>query len=63
MGYDRLCHAWLDKLNLPQSFDSLEDTEKIHTLLNDVNYVKHTAQFIVDAFNLHSKLLYCGGIR
>ena len=62
-GYDRLRHAWLDKLNLPQSFYSLEDTEKIHTLLNDVSYVKHTAQFIVDAFNLRSKLIYLGGTR
>ena len=58
-----LRHAWLDKLNLPQSFYSLEDTEKIHTLLNDVNYVKHTAQFIVDAFNLRSKLIYLGDTR
>ena len=35
-GYVRLRHTWHDKLNLPQSFDSLEETDYTVVVLDKV---------------------------
>ena len=55
-AYDTLRHAWLARLEVPENFDQLNDTEKIDIAINNIENVKPTAQFIVDAFNLRSRL-------
>ena len=57
-GYHDLRQLLYDKLTLPDNFHFLSEAEQLSTLINTPDYVKHTAQFIIDAFNLRSTLLY-----
>ena len=57
-GYNDLRQRWLDKLDLPGNFSERSDADQIKILVNTPEYVKPTAQFIIDAFELRSKLLY-----
>ena len=50
--------AWLSKLDLPENFSLLIDDQKLSILINDENKVKSTSQFIVDAFNMRSRILF-----
>ena len=53
-----LKHALLSKLNLPDNFALLSEEQQLRLLINETDNVKPTAQFIVDAFNLRSKIIY-----
>ena len=53
-----LRNVWLEKLQLPLYFDLCNDIEKLKILFNCPDYLKPTAQYIKDAFDLRSKLLY-----
>ena len=57
-AYHELRQAWLSKLDLPENFNSLIDDQKLIMLINDENKVKSTSQFIVDAFNMRSRILF-----
>ena len=48
---------WLDSVKVPENFDQLADNSKIKVLTN-LDNVKATAQFIVEAFNQRNKLLF-----
>ena len=48
---------WHEKMTLPNNFDNLPLETKLSTVLNDPQNVKFTAQFILNAFNLRSKIL------
>ena len=56
-AYSNLRQTWLSKLELPEYFEFFSPDKKLCTLINDVNNVKQTAQFIIDAFNLRSKII------
>ena len=56
-GYRQLRQQWLDSVNVPENFDQLADNGKIKVLTN-LDNVKATAQFIVEAFNHRNKLLF-----
>ena len=56
-GYTDIRQQWLDSLKLPDNFDQLTDTGKMAVLIN-LDNVKLTAQFIVEAFNQRAKLLF-----
>ena len=57
-GYSDLRQLLYDKLTLPDNFHFLSEAEQLSTLINTPDYVKHTAQFIIDAFNQRCKMLY-----
>ena len=57
-AYDDIRQAWLSKLDLPENFHLQTDYEKLAFLINQVDNVKQTAQFIVDAFNMRSRILF-----
>ena len=58
-AYHLLRQTWLAKLKVPNNFEKLNDTEKLSIAINEIDNVKPTAQFIVDAFNLRSRILLC----
>ena len=49
--------AMASNVNVPDNFNQLTDAERIKVLIN-IDNVKSTAQFIVEAFNLRNKLLF-----
>ena len=53
-----LRQALLSKLNLPDNFALLSEEQQLRFLINETDNVQPTAQFIVDAFNLRSKIIY-----
>ena len=57
-GYRELRQSWLSKLQLPETFSHSTNAEKTSLVINNVNNVKLTAQFIVDAFDFRGRLLY-----
>ena len=60
-AYSNLRHTWLNTLEKPENFENLVLDEKLKTVLNIPANMKHTANFIIDAFNARSKInLYCG---
>ena len=56
-AYHLLRQTWLARLRVPENFAELNDTEKLNIAINEIDNVKPTAQFIVDAFNLRSRIL------
>jgi hypothetical protein len=44
-------------LKLPENFLEIEASEKLKIVLNEVENVKLTGQFIIDAFNYRSKIV------
>jgi hypothetical protein len=48
---------WLRKMNLPPNFDQMTVEIKLRVVLNDPSNVKPTAQFIVKAYDIRSKIL------
>ena len=48
---------WFGKMTLPENFEALPVKIKLKTALNDQMNIKFTAQFIVEALNIRSKLL------
>ena len=55
--YEAKRGIWHEKMTLPNNFDNLPLETKLSTVLNDPQNVKFTAQFILNAFNLRSKIL------
>ena len=55
--YESIRNSWLTKLNLPTNFENLPECEKLKVALNDEKNVSITAQFIVDAYRLRSKVV------
>ena len=62
-AYHLLRQSWLSRLDLPENFTQLGDTEKLKVAINNIKNVKPTAQFIVDAFNLRSRILVLKGTQ
>ena len=54
--YESIRNTWLTKLNSPTNFEYLPEFEKLKVALNDEKNVSLTAQFIVDAYRLRSKV-------
>ena len=57
VGYRQIRQQWLSNVNVPNNFNQLTDAERIKVLIN-IDNVKSTAQFIVEAFNLRNRLLF-----
>ena len=57
-AYDNIRQAWLNKLELPNNYELLLNEEKLSVLINHSNNVKQTSQFIIDAFNMRTKILF-----
>ena len=62
-AYHLLRQAWLARLEGPENFSQLGDIEKLNVAINDTKNVKATAQFIVDAFSLRSRILEMKGAK
>ena len=56
-AYGAARNVWFGKMNLPDNFKNLPVEIKLKTVLNDQFNVKFTAQFIIEAFKIRSKLL------
>ena len=56
VSYTEMRANWLSKLKLPENFLEIEASEKLKIVLNEVENVKLTGQFIIDAFNYRSKI-------
>ena len=56
-AYNELRQKWLQKINTPENFANLEICHKLKIVLNEAENVKFTAQFIIDAFNIRSKIV------
>ena len=57
-AYGNLRHTWLNKLEKPENFERISLEDKLKLVLNNPANVKHTANFISDAFNARSKILF-----
>ena len=55
--YEELRQAWLQKLVKPENFMQLEACEKLKIVLNEANNVKATGQFIIDLYDVRSKIV------
>ena len=55
--YDELRRAWLQKLIKPENFMQLEACEKFKIVLNESSNVKATAQFVIDLYDIRSKIV------
>ena len=55
--YNEIRSSWIPKLDLPSNFDNLQECEKLQIVLNVQHNVKLTAQFIVDAYHIRSKII------
>ena len=51
---------WFSKMILPSNFNSLDCAQKLKIVLNDACNVKFSSQFILNAFNVRSKILKWG---
>ena len=58
MSYDDLRQTWLSSIEKPANFDDLSIEEKFKIALNSTTNIKPTANFILDAFDKRSKILY-----
>ena len=56
-AYNELRQAWLSKLVLPENFVHLSNPEKLKVFFNIAENLKPSAQYIVDAFNMRSRVL------
>ena len=56
-AYSDLRHAWLSSLEKPENFDYLDNKQKLNIVLNISSNIKPTANFILSAFDIRSKLL------
>ena len=55
--YVNLRASWFSTLNKPENFYMLDEATKLNIVLNQQENCKPSAQFIVDAYGLRSKLL------
>ena len=56
-AYSDLRNNWFNLMNLPYNFHTLCDYEKISLVLNTPELIKPTANFILQAFDMRSKIL------
>ena len=56
-AYSDLRQTWLTSLEKPDNFDSLEIGQKLDIVLNMTYNIKLTANFILRAFDIRSKIL------
>ena len=56
--YHFLRQDWLTQLKKPDYFSSLDLCEKFKIIFNDSENIKVTAQYIVDCYDLRSKILF-----
>ena len=56
-AYSAERRVWYGRMTLPDNFENLSIDIKLKTVLNDQLNIKFTAQFIVEALNIRSKLL------
>ena len=56
-AYSAERRVWFGGMTLPDNFENLPLDIKLKTVLNDQVNVKFTAQFIVEALNIRSKIL------
>ena len=49
--------SWLSKMTLPDNFMDQSDADKFKVVLNNPANIKHTANFILTAFNLRGKMI------
>ena len=56
--YHFLRQEWLTKLNKPESFCELNLSEKFKIIFNESENVKVTAQYIVNCYDVRSKILF-----
>ena len=55
--YTTLRDTWLESLIKPTNFENLDEGSKLSIVLNVPENVKKTAQFIINAYSMRSKLL------
>ena len=56
-AYSNLRNSWLSNLEKPENFDTLDNREKLDIVLNINSNIKLTANFILSAFDIRSKIL------
>ena len=56
-SYEELRQPWLQNLEKPQNFMQLETSEKLKIVFNESSNVKSTAQFIIDLYDIRSKIV------
>ena len=57
-AYNEIRQVWLSRLELPVNYRLLLDEDKLSVLINNTNNVKLTAQFIIDAYNMRTRILF-----
>ena len=55
--YNNLRNSWLEDLVKPENFENLDQGSKLGIALNLSENVKPTAQFIISAYNMRSKII------
>ena len=60
--YNELRQEWLNSCILPTDFNQLTDNNKFRVLIN-IDNVKLTAQFIANAYNHRTKILFLNSNR
>ena len=56
-AYSNLRQSWLSSLEKPDNFDNLDSGEKLNIVLNIGANIKMTANFILSAFDIRSRIL------
>ena len=56
-AYSDLRNAWLASLEKPENFEYLDMKQKLNIVLNISSNIKPTANFILGAFDIRSKIL------
>ena len=57
-SYHNIRQVWLAKMKVPLNFIQLPIPEKLKITCNEPENVRLTAQFIIDAYNIRSKLIF-----
>ena len=52
-----LSSIWLENLEIPNNFQILSKNKKLGIILNHPNNVKITAQYLIDMFDMRSKIV------
>ena len=56
-AYSNLRQSWLSSLEKPDNFNDLDSREKLNIVLNMAINIKPTANFILSAFDIRSRIL------
>ena len=56
--YNNLREIWLNKLVKPDNFSTLGASEKLKTIFDQAPNVKITAQFIINSYDVRSKIVF-----